>query len=67
MTIVASRSGMLNMRIEPKLKYLAELAARDEECTLTSFVARAIELALRTKMQKEIEDEPSQGTEFVLK
>ena len=52
-----SRAGMLNMRIEPKVKYLAEIAAIDEQRTLSSFVERAIRQALRTKAQNEEEDE----------
>jgi hypothetical protein len=46
MTATPPRSGMLNMRIEPKLKYLAELAAREENMTLSFFVTRAIQMAL---------------------
>jgi hypothetical protein len=55
-----TRSAMLNMRIDPKLKYLSELAAREEEVTLSLFVTHAIELALQTKAQRDSEDDETE-------
>lgn len=49
-----------SMKIDPKLKYLAETAAKDEGCSLSSFVDRAIRLALETK-QKRDDAEPNSG------
>ena len=50
-----SRSDTLNMRIDPKLKYLATLGARELDLTLSRFIERAIERALTVEaMQNEV-------------
>jgi hypothetical protein len=41
-----SRSGTLNMRINPKLKYLAEVLAKYQDRTLSNFIEAAITRAL---------------------
>lgn len=41
-----SRSGTLNMRIDPKLKYLADLAAKYTDRSLSHFIEDAIKQAL---------------------
>jgi hypothetical protein len=40
------RSGMLNMRIDLKLLYLAKIAARYQDITLSNFLENAIRAAL---------------------
>ena len=55
------RYDTLNMRIDPKLKYLAEIAARDQLRTLSSFVELAIRRALTPEVMRE---EPGYGTQF---
>lgn len=50
------RSETLFMKIDPKLKYLAEIAARDEDRSLSGFVDRALRLALETKGQRDNAD-----------
>jgi len=50
-------SETLNMRIDPKLKYLAELAARDTQRTLSGFIEWAIRRALTPAAMQE--DEPN--------
>jgi hypothetical protein len=52
------------MKIDPKLKYLAETAARDEERTLSGFIDRAIRLALETKRKRD-DAEPNPGDVLV--
>lgn len=52
------RSETLFMKIDPKLKYLAEIAARDEDRSLSGFVDRALRLALETKGKRD-NDEPN--------
>src|ERR1035441_2991208 len=48
------RSNTLNMRIDPKLKYLAELAGREQQTTLTGFIEWAIRRVLTDgKVNKE--------------
>ena len=42
-----------SMKIDPKLKYLAAVAAKDEGRTLSGFVDRALRLALETKAQRD--------------
>jgi len=44
------------MKIDPKLKYLAETAARDEEITLSAFVERAIRFLLEFKTKLEYQE-----------
>lgn len=51
------RSDSLNMRIDPKLKFLAELAAKELDITLSKFVERAIRRALTPSAMGE--DEPN--------
>ncbi len=41
-----SRSQTVTVRLDPKLRYLAELAARSQRRTVSSFVEWAIEVAL---------------------
>jgi hypothetical protein len=53
------RSETLNMRIDPKLKYLAEITAREQDRTLSSFIERAVRRALTP--QAVSEDEPGVG------
>jgi hypothetical protein len=48
-----SRSNTLNMRIEPKLKYLALLGARELDISLSRFIERAIERALTVEAMQE--------------
>lgn len=60
-----SRSDTLNMRIEPKVKYLAELAARETQRTLSGFIEWAIKRALTVEAMAE--DEPTSGTAFIIK
>ncbi len=60
-----SRSDTLNMRIEPKVKYLAELAARETQRTLSGFIEWAIKRALTVEAMAE--DEPTPGTAFIVK
>jgi hypothetical protein len=55
------RSETLNMRIDPKLKYLAELGAREQQRSLSSFIERAIRRALTPTVMNE--DEPTAGVE----
>lgn len=43
-----SRSETVTVRLDPKLRYLAELAARKQRRTLSSFIEWAIENSLRT-------------------
>ena len=40
------RTEVFGMRLEPKLKYLAEIAARKQRRSLANFVEWAIEMAL---------------------
>ena len=53
----SSRSETVGIRLEPKLRYLAELAAREQQRTLSSFIAWAVKKAL----QGELLDEPNYG------
>jgi hypothetical protein len=48
-----SRSDTLNMRIESKVKYLATLAARELDITLSRFIERAIERALTVEAMQD--------------
>jgi hypothetical protein len=50
-------SETLNMRIDPKLKFLAELAARESQRTLSGFIEWAIKRALTPGAMQE--DEPN--------
>ncbi|MGF7181490.1 hypothetical protein [Tunturiibacter psychrotolerans] len=47
---------MWSMKISPRLKYLAEMAARERHCTLSSFVEQAITRALTPEAMSD--DEP---------
>ena len=60
-----SRSDTLNMRIDPKVKYLAELAARETQRTLSGFIEWAIKRALTVEAMAE--DEPTPGEAFIIK
>jgi hypothetical protein len=42
-----ARSAVIGVRLDPKLKYLAELAARKHRRTLSSFIEWAVEHSLR--------------------
>lgn len=42
-----SRSQIVTVRLDPKLKFAAELAARKQRRTISSFIEWAIELAIR--------------------
>ena len=55
-----AKTGLLAMRFDPKVKYLAELAARRERRSLTNFVEWAIEQALRgVELRHAIGKEPA--------
>lgn len=56
------RSETLNMRIDPKLKYLAEIASRDTGRTLSGFIERAIKRALTVGVPLEDELRVSEST-----
>lgn len=45
-----SRSETVTVRLDPKLRYLAELAARKQRRTLSSFIEWAVEESLRSVM-----------------
>jgi hypothetical protein len=49
------RSTMLNMRIDPKLKYLAEIASREQRRSLSSFIELAIRRALTIEAMTDAE------------
>lgn len=51
---VAVRSQVVTVRLDPKLKYLAELAARKQRRTLSSYIEWAVEQSLRLVPLKEI-------------
>ncbi len=54
------RSEVFAMRLDPKMKYLAEIAARKQRRSLANFMEWAIELALRnTYLGPETENAPS--------
>jgi hypothetical protein len=55
------RSGTLNMRISPRLLYLAKIAARYQDITLSSFLENAITAALVP--ERVFEDDAMPGTE----
>ena len=48
-----SRSDTLSMRIDPKLKYLAALGAKELDLTLSRFIERAIERALTVEAMQD--------------
>lgn len=45
-----SRSETISIRLDPKLKYLAELAARKQRKTLSSFIEWCVDDKLRTEI-----------------
>ncbi len=45
-----SRSEVVTIRLDPKLRYLAELASRKQRRTLSSFIEWAIEESLKTEI-----------------
>lgn len=47
-----SRSVTVTVRLDPKLRYLAELAARKQRRTLSSFIEWAIEESLKAPLQE---------------
>jgi hypothetical protein len=55
-----SRSDTLNMRIDPRLKYLADLAARESQRTLSGFIEWAIKRALTPEAMREDESNVSE-------
>jgi hypothetical protein len=58
-----SRSETVGVRLDPKLRYLAELAAREQQRTLSGF----IEWAIRKVLQGDVLEEPDYGPDrFVL-
>jgi hypothetical protein len=54
-----SRSETVTVRLDPKLRYLAELAARKQRRTLSSFIEWAIEENLKNLYLEERDDAPS--------
>jgi Protein of unknown function (DUF1778) len=61
----ARRSDVLNMRIDPKLKYLADVAASYKGKTLSEFIEDALRHALTSEAM--LDDEATPGTAFVSK
>lgn len=57
-----SRAGQLNADIEPKLLFLARLAARHKGQTLAEFIEDALKLALSPEAVDK--DEPTYGPDF---
>ncbi len=57
-----ARSETISVRIDPKIRYLAELGAREKQRTLSSFVEWAIRKALTLKSMSE--EEPNYGPTF---
>lgn len=53
-----SRSQTVTVRLDPKLRYLAELAARKQRRTLSSFIEWAIEESLRDVVLRVNDGEP---------
>ncbi|PLX87905.1 MAG: hypothetical protein C0618_05720 [Desulfuromonas sp.] len=51
-----ARSETVTVRLDPKLRYLAELAARQQRRTLSSYIEWAIEESLNTIILKRTED-----------
>ena len=49
-----ARSETVTVRLDPKLRYLAELAARLHRCTLSSYIEWAINASLDNEMQRPI-------------
>ena len=45
-----SRSETVTVRLDPRLRYLAEIAARSQRRTLSSFIEWAVEQALNTQV-----------------
>jgi len=56
-----SRSETVTVRLDPKIRYLAELAAREQQRTLSNFIEWAVRHALTSAVMAE--DEPTPGTE----
>jgi hypothetical protein len=54
-----SRSETVTVRLDPKIRYLAEIGAREHQRTLSSFIEWAVRRALTVKGMSE--DEPSPG------
>jgi hypothetical protein len=63
-TANASRSETVTVRLEPKLRYLAEIAAREQHRTLSSFIEWSIRRALT---QGELLEEPNYGANMEAK
>jgi hypothetical protein len=53
-----SRSETVTVRLDPKLRYLADLAAREQQRTLSSFIEWSVRRALS---QSDILEEPNYG------
>jgi hypothetical protein len=58
-----SRSETVGVRLDPKLRYLAELAAREQQRTLSGF----IEWAIRKVLQGDVLEEPDYGPDPIPK
>lgn len=56
------RSKTVGVRLDPKINYLAELAARYQQRSLSSFIEWAVTRALTVAAMHD--DEPTCGTEF---
>lgn len=54
-----SRSETVTVRLDPKIRYIAELAAREQQRTLSSFIEWAVRQAL---VKGEILEEPDYGS-----
>jgi len=50
-----SRSETVTVRLDPKIRYLAEIAAREQQRTLSSFIEWAIRRALTAKAMSDDE------------
>lgn len=56
-----SRSETVTVRLAPKIRYIAEIAAREKDHTLSSFIEWALR---RVLTQGDILDEPTYGPNF---
>jgi hypothetical protein len=60
-----TRSETVTVRLDPKLFYLAGLAAKEQQRTLSNFIEWAVRHALTAEVM--LEDEPTPGTEPTFK
>ena len=56
----STRSETVSIRLEPRVRYLVEIAARDQQRTLSSFIETVIRKALTVGFN----EEPMYGTAF---